>query len=103
MNAQIDAAEQYLSLIRNPHIIIRSIEQILGQLSRFVPDLLFKKFEEFGWKREGLEETEIKDLISIQLYLSEQLQCFRGKLTSRFELDLLLKKGGSIKIPCRIN
>ncbi|ARM34947.1 hypothetical protein [Legionella longbeachae] len=103
MSAQIEAAEQYRSLLRKSQIIITSIEGVLGQLSKFVHELRFKKFEDFGWKKDKLEETDIEELWRIYLYLTEQLYCFQNKYTSRFELKLFLKQGGSIKLPCRIH
>lgn len=103
MSAQIEAAEEYRTLLRNPKIIIRNIVQLISQLSKFVPGLLFKKYEDFGWKRDGLEETEIEELMGVELFLTEQIYCFQNNLTSRFELDLFAKQGGTIKIPCRIN
>lgn len=103
MRSQHEAVEEYHKPFLIPKTLIRSIEHLISELSKHVPDLRFKKYDDFGWKREGLAESEIEELMSVELCLTELLYCFQNHVTSRFELDLLLKKGGVIKIPCRYN
>lgn len=103
MRAQIAAAEEYRTLLHNPQFIIEDIEKSITELSKYVPELLCKKYEDFGLKRERLEESEIEELLSMERFLAEQLYCFQNNLTNHFERDLFLKKGGVVEIPCRYN
>lgn len=103
MSSQIAAAEEYSALINNPQKMQDNIEQLIRDLSKFIPLLQNVKKEELLWYSINVTECESKNLRVIYLLLSEQLRCYSNNWKSEYDLFIFLKTGESIPLPFRIH